>query len=154
MAKRKQTEQVAPAEDIAFMVSSPILSDDDLIAENFRVEDLIKAGQNRFEEWAKPHKERLKAIEDTLFARLVERKADSTKTDSGTAYISQLANTKIEDREALFDFIAEHWDECGNDMLKLGVSIDPIRNYMQSHDGALPPGVSISHYNRLNIRQS
>ena len=76
------------------------------------------------------------------------------RPNSGTAYISQLANTKIEDREALFDFIAEHWDECGNDMLKLGVSIDPIRNYMQSHDGALPPGVSISHYNRLNIRRS
>ena len=130
------------------------LTDDDLIAENFKTEDLIKAAQQKFEEWAKPHKERLKAIEDTLFARLVERKADSTKTDSGTAYISQLANTKIEDREALFDFIAEHWDECGNDMLKLGVSIDPIRNYMQSHDGALPPGVSISHYNRLNIRRS
>ena len=130
------------------------LSDDALIAENFRIEDLIKAAQVKFNEWAEPHKARLKEIEDALFARLAERKADSTKTDSGTAYISNLQNTKIEDREALFDFIADNWDSCGNDMLKLGVAIDPIRQYMQANNGQLPPGVSISHYSRLNIKRS
>src|SRR5258707_9724095 len=78
-----------------------ILSDNDLIAENFRLEDMIKVAQAKLEDWAKPHKTRLKEIEDALFARLVERKADSTRTDAGTAYISTIMSTKIENREAI-----------------------------------------------------
>ena len=153
MAKRKPLTE-SSIKTVEIDIPADAWTDDALIAENFRIEDLIKQAQVKFEEWAKPHKQNLKEIEDALFARLVERKADSTKTDSGTAYISTLSNAKVEDREALFDFIAENWETFGNDMLKLGVAIDPIRNYMQAHDGQLPPGVTISHYNRLNIRRS
>ncbi len=129
------------------------ITDNDLIAENHKITDLIKAAQAKFDEWSKPHKERLKAIEDDLFARLAERGADSTKTDAGTAYISNLASVKIEDGEKLFDFAADHWEVYG-DEIKLSIGIKAVRAYMDEHDGQLPPGVSLSKYAILNINRS
>lgn len=129
------------------------LSDDALIAENFQIEDLIKAASAKFDEWAKPHKERIKQIEDDLFARLSSRGADSTKTNSGTAYISNIASVKIESAEQLFDFAAENWAACG-DEIKLSMGIKAVRAWMDEHDGQLPPGISLSKYSRLNIKRS
>src|ERR1700743_1022197 len=86
------------------------LSDDALIAENFKLEDLNKQAKAKMDEWARPHKERIAQIEGEISRRLLERKADSTKTDSGTAYFSDIMNTKIERTEKLFDYVADHWD--------------------------------------------
>ena len=130
------------------------LSDDALIAENFTIEDWIKAAQIKFEAWARPHKARLKEIEDTLFARLAERKADSTKTDAGTAYISNIMNTKIDNREAIIDFMMDNWETWGADMIQVNVTKDAVKRYMEENNGVLPPGISISHFSRLNIRRS
>jgi len=129
------------------------ISDDALIAENFKIEDLIKAAQAKFNEWKKPHDERLKEIEDTLFARLAERKADSTKTDSGTAYISNIMNSKVESTETLFDWAAEHWADVG-DEVKINIPISVVREHMENNNGMVPPGMSVSHYSRLNIKRS
>ena len=129
------------------------LSDDALIAENFKIEDLIKAAQAKFNEWAEPHKTRLKEIEDTLFARLAERKADSTKTDSGTAYISNIMNAKVDSVPTLFDFVAEHWADVG-DEVKINIPISVVREHMENNNGMVPPGMSVSHFSRLNIKRS
>ena len=129
------------------------VTDNDLIAENHKIADLIKAAQGKFNEWSKPHNERLKAIEDDLFARLVERDSEKTTTDAGTAYISNLTSVKVEDQGSLFDFAAEFWDSYG-DEIKLSIGIKAVRAYMDEHDGQLPPGVSLSKYSRLNINRS
>ena len=129
-------------------------TDDQLIAENHKLEDELKAGMAKYAEWAKPRKERIEAIESEIRRRLIERNADSTRTDSGTAYFSDLLQTKIEDREALFDFIADNWESYGDQMLKLGAAVDAVRQYMSDHDGNPPPGLSVSFYRRLNIRRS
>ncbi len=129
-------------------------TDDELIAENHKLEDQIKGGLAKFNEWAKPRKERIEAIESEIRRRLLERGADSTRTDSGTAYFSDIMNVKIEDREALFDFICDSWDSYGNDMLKLGAAVGAVRTYMDANEGKVPPGLSISFFRRLNINRS
>ncbi len=129
------------------------ISDDALIAENFKLEDLINAASAKFAEWAEPHKARLKEIEDTLFARLAERKADSTKTDSGTAYISNIMNAKVDSVPTLFDFVAEHWADVG-DEVKINIPISVVREHMENNNGMVPPGMSVSHFSRLNIKRS
>jgi hypothetical protein len=126
-------------------------TDDQLIAENHRLEDEIKAGQAKFNEWAKPRKDRIEAIETEIRKRLIERNADSTRTDSGTAYFSNIMNTKVEDMGALFDFVADHWDEAD---AKVAVPVATVRQYMDTHEGKPPPGLSISFYRRLNINRS
>ena len=128
-------------------------SDDALIAENFKEEDLLKAAQAKFDEWAKPHKARIAEIENEISRRLLERKADSTKTDSGTAYFSHLMNTKIEDGGAVFDWAADHWETIGDDV-KINVKIDTVREHMEANNGHPPPGMTVSYYTRLNIKRS
>lgn len=129
------------------------VTDNDLIAESHKIDDLIKAATAKMNEWKAPHAARVKEIEDDLFARLAQRGADSTKTESGTAYISNLADVKIESKEALFDFVAENWATIG-DEVKLSIGIKAVRAWMDEHDGQLPPGVSLSKYSRLNINRS
>jgi hypothetical protein len=128
-------------------------TDDALIAENHKLDDEIKAGMAKFNEWAKPRKDRLKAIEDDLFARLVARGADSTKTDSGTAYISNIASVKVESGEKLFDFAAENWEGYG-DEVKVTISKAGVDKFMEDNNGQLPPGISLSKFSKLNIRRS
>ncbi len=129
------------------------VDDEALIAENFKLEDQIKAGQAKFNEWALPLQTRVKEIEAEISRRLLERKADSTKTDAGTAYFSDIMSTEVENAEALFDFVADNWNEIGADV-KLNVPIGTVRQYMDGHEGNLPPGMSNSFFKRLNLRRS
>jgi len=131
-----------------------LVTDDDLVGENFKLEDQLKAGLAKYNEWAKPLQDRLKEIESEISRRLLERKADSTKTEHGTAYFSVIMNTKIEQREALIDFLMENWDAWGNDMMLVNVTKDAVKRYMEEYSGQLPPGISISHFQRLNIKRS
>jgi acyl-CoA reductase-like NAD-dependent aldehyde dehydrogenase len=150
MAKK---QQIKPDTELAPSGHNSQISDDALIAENFKLEDLIKAAQAKFDEWAKPHKERIAAIEGEISRRLLDRKADSTKTDSGTAYFSNLMNAKIENQELLFDFVADNWAEVGADT-KINVKLDTVKQHMENNEGKPPPGMSISYFTRLNIRRS
>lgn len=128
-------------------------TDDALIAENFRLEDEIAAGTAKLNEWAKPKKERIAAIEGEISRRLLERKADSTKTDSGTAYFSDIMNTKVEKQEVLFDFVADNWETVGADA-KINLPIAIVRAHMDENKGQPPPGISISYFKRLNLKRS
>lgn len=129
------------------------VTDNDLIAENHKLEDQLKAGLAKYNEWAKPYKARVDEIENEIQRRLLERGADSTKTEAGTAYLSDLMNTKIESVESLFDFVADNWDDLGGEA-KISLPVAAVRQYMDQHEGQPPPGISISYYRRLNIRRS
>ena len=158
MPRTKRTEPEAASAAVGIPTTPAIghnstLTDNDLIAENHRLEDQIKAGLAKFNEWSAPLKARIKEIEDDIFARLVARGADSTKTDAGTAYISRLESVKIEQPEQLFDFAADHWELYGED-IKLSIGIKAVRSYMDDNNGQLPPGISLSKYSRLNINRS
>lgn len=158
-----RTKRVAPSAatmipPISETVLPPVnhnseITDDALITENFKIEDLIKAAQTKFSEWALPHKTRLAEIEAEISRRLLERNAKNTKTDSGTAYFSDLLNAKVESVEALFDFVADHWETVGGEA-KINLPVDAVRTYMETNEGKPPPGMSISFFKRLNIKRS
>ncbi len=152
MVKKAVVKSVETPEPPAVGHNSNV-TDDDLIAENFKLEDLIKQAQAKFDEWAKPHKARIAEIEGEIHRRLIERKSDSTKTDSGTAYFSDIMSTKIENLPVLFDYVADHWEELGADV-KLNLPIGTVRQHMDNNNGALPPGMTNSFFRRLNIKRS
>lgn len=156
MPPRKKPEQldlVEQANALPAVGHNSQVTDEDLIAENFKLEDLIAAATAKLNEWAKPHKARIAEIEGDLRTRLTDRKADSTKTEAGTAYFSHLMNTKIEDNAKLFDFAADNWEEVGGDV-KISVPLATVKAHMESNEGKPPPGVSVSYYSRLNIRRN
>ena len=134
-ARNTETTVLPPAE----LGHNSQVSDEALIAENFALEDQVKAGLAKFNAWAAPHKARIAEIESEIRRRLLERKADSTKTDAGTAYFSDIMNTKIEDLEALFDYVADNW---GTVDAKVNIPVAAVREHMQTNDGRPPPGIS------------
>ena len=133
--------------------NNPPVSDNDLIAENFKLEDEIKAGTAKLNEWAKPKKDRIAEIENEIQRRLIERGADSTRTDAGTAYISHLMNASVQDSGSLLDWVADHWGEVGADA-KINLKLEIVKSHMEQNEGHPPPGMSVSYYSRLNIRKS
>jgi hypothetical protein len=151
--KPQQLDLVDQANALPPIGHNSQVTDNDLIAENHKLEDLIKAAQAKFNEWAKPHKARIDAIENEIQRRLLERGADSTKTDAGTAYISNIMNQKVESCESLFDYVADHWEAVGADV-KISVPVGVVRSHMEANEGRPPPGISISYFKRLNINRS
>lgn len=152
-ARPAVVDQSNPAPGVGHNSGYGAWTDEQLIAKRLEIDDSLKAAAKKLEDWAKPLKEQQTEIEQALFARLNERGADSTRTDAGTAYISVLMNTKVESQEALFDHIADHWDQLAG-QVQLNLAKDAVKTFMESHNGMTPPGMSISHYSRLNVRRS
>jgi hypothetical protein len=156
MPPRKQPKQldlVEQANALPPLNHNSEVTDNDLIAENHKLEDLLKAALAKYNEWAKPHKARIDEIENEIQRRLLERGADSTKTEAGTAYISNIMNQKVESVETLFDFVADNWADVGAEV-KISVPVGVVRTHMEANEGRPPPGISISYFKRLNINRS
>lgn len=148
----------------------PPISADALIAEYVRNDDWVSAQEKAFGEHMKPIRDRQEAIKQQLHEKLLAEggKDASFKTDHGTAYISNIMNTKIDvdaapytnergavvkGRDAVLDYALEHWDDIGNELLTINVVKDAVKQIIEK-TGAPPPGVQISHFARVNIRRS
>lgn len=176
MPRTKKAEQLSlPIEAPTEQVFTPQLapkSDEDLTRDYFALDDWLEAETKRFGEHVKPTKLMLEAIKDEFLRRLNERKADSTKTDVGTAYKSSILNIQISPegvpytvttqdgvevkvgRDALLDFALDNWEEIGNDLLIISAQKEAVRRYMDEHNGQPPPGLKTSFMVRVNIRRS
>jgi len=171
---RKKAEKPLHVERVkgALVDNSPLPPSpaSDLIGEYVRNDDWIAAQDKAYGEHMKPMRDRQEAIKQQLHEKLLAEggKDASFKTDHGTAYISNIMNTKIDvdaapftnadqtisrGREAVLDFCLNNWDEIGNEMLQIGVTKDAVKQWIEK-TGAPPPGVSISHFARVNIRRS
>lgn len=128
---------------------------DKLVAEYFQLKDQLEAWNKKFAEHIKPTQARLEELSNLLLALLNQQGAESLKTDHGTAYKSTIVTPSIVDRDAYLDFIEQNWGEIGNEMLQLGApQKKAVQDYMESHNGVLPPGTKISSFTRVNVRRS
>lgn len=126
-----------------------------LIAEHNRIDDHIKAENKRFTAFAAPFREKLEEIENKLLAILNEQGSELIKSDSGTAYISNIMTPKIVARDAYLDWINDNWDAFGNEMLQVSApQKEALKQYMEENNKALPPGVEISFFRKINVRRS
>lgn len=128
---------------------------DDLIAEHHRLDDFVKNESKRFSEHLAPTKARMEEIKNQLLALLNENKLDKIASDSGTAYISTLLNSKFTSREEFLDYCLDNWDDFGNEALQIGApQVTALRQFLDTHNGTPPPGVEISWFRRVNINRS
>jgi hypothetical protein len=131
------------------------LSAADLIAEHTKLDDWIASETKRFGEHLAPHKKRMEEIKASLLGMLNEQKANSFATESGTCYISTITTPKVIDRDKYLDFVNEHWDEVGGEMLQVGSpQKDCLKTWLEENNNQPPPGVEVSYFNRVNIRRS
>lgn len=144
--------------------------DNDLIAEEIKIDDFLKAQAKAFGEFLKPHKERQQAIQSVILGRLLQRKVNSISGDAGTAYRSDILNvgidventepylaegktTPVVGRDAFLDFSLDNWETFGQDGLLVSAQKDAVKRHIEEH-GKPPPGIKISYFTRVNIRRS
>lgn len=127
----------------------------DLVAEYFQLKDQLEVWSKKYAEHIKPSQARMEELSNLLLGLLNEQGAESLKTDHGTAYKSTIVTPSIIDRDAYLDFIEQNWGEIGNEMLQLGApQKKAVSDYMESHNGMLPPGTKLSSFTRVNVRRS
>ena len=125
----------------------------DLIQEYRRTDDWVTKETARFTEHLAPTKKRLEEIKGVLLGMLNEQKTNSMSTDNGTCYISTIMTPKITDRDKYLDFVNENWESIGNELLQVSApQKSALKTYMEEHNDALPPGVEVSYFNRVNIK--
>lgn len=120
-----------------------------LITHYVKLRDHVAAATKAFSEATKPYKAGMETIETALMARLIQRGADNTKTEAGTAYKVERLNVKVVDQTKFLDYVLNG----GNDMLLASAQKDAVRSYIDQHQ-APPPGVEVSYFNEVNVRKT
>lgn len=131
---------------------SGMITDELLIEQYIKLRNYAARLKEEHEQALAPYKEGMTTIENVLLERLNERGADSTKTDAGTAYKSEIMTPKVTDRDAVLHYCVDHWSDFGSDMLQISVTKDAIKKFIQSENSP-PPGVEVSYFTRINVRK-
>jgi cytochrome b involved in lipid metabolism len=126
------------------------MTDDQLIEQYFKLDAYVSRREEILKEELKAYNEGITTIKNALMQRLIERGANHTATDTGTAYLSDILNVKVTDRAAFLKYALNG----GEDMLLASAQKDAVKTYMQIHPGENPPGVETSVFTKLNIRRS
>lgn len=125
-----------------------------LVRRYFELDDHLTRENKRYGDYIKPFKDEMEKLKGELHAFLNETKQESGKTDAGTFYTSTITTPEIVAQEPYLDWVLEDWDNRGG-MLRIGApQVDEFKQYMDAHNGALPPGTDVSKFTRLNIRRS
>lgn len=117
----------------------------------------LEAQQKAFADYCKPYYEQMQQLDAQLTEMMTQQNIKSLKTDFGTAILSQIDTAKIkaDERDAYIDLCLDNWDEFGGEMLQIGTpKAEAVRNYMDAHEGQLPPHVEMSTFLRFSIRKA
>jgi hypothetical protein len=94
----------------------------------------------------------LKLIEVELLRRSMEQGVDGFSIDGvGTTYTSEEWHTSIGDDKAFYDFIRTTGDL---DFFERRVTVKHVKEYMEEHDGQLPPGLHVFREKRMRVRSA
>ena len=134
-----------------------------LIAEILGLEDWIDAQTSKFGDFLKPHREQVEALKMQMHEQLLklneakpgEHPKASIATGAGTAYLSTIVTPAIEgDKTNFLGWVLESWEDRGA-MLQIGAPQKAaFQEYLDAHEGQLPPNTKVSSITRVNVRRS
>lgn len=113
----------------------------DLIGRYIQLRDHIEAVTKQFEASLVPYKEAMEAISGAVSAEIERLDGQSIKTEQGTAYRSEWTAVKVADREAFMDFV---FDGRREGFVTNATSKEAVKEYMDAHNGQLPPGINFT----------
>lgn len=90
-------------------------------------------------------------LETVLLSHLNDSGTESARTTTATFYRTQRIKPSGSDWEAFYDWIAQ---EGAFDALERRIKAAFIKEYMDDHDGELPPGVSVHREYQVNVRRA
>lgn len=96
-------------------------------------------------------KESQRKLENLMLDHLNASGMESVRTEAGTFYKQESLKPSGSDWEAFYRWIVENdaWE-----FLERRIKSASIKEHMEMHDGALPPGVSVHREYQVRVRKS
>lgn len=104
-----------------------------------------------FEEKYKTLGAKQERLEAEMLKFLQENNSDSVKTSNGTIYRQEELTPSGSDWEVFYNWVAENE---AFDALERRIKKTFVKEYMEAHDGAPPPGVSVYREYVVRVRRS
>lgn len=96
-------------------------------------------------------KEKLSLLEGVMLKHLNDGGMESVRTANGTFYKTEELKPSGSDWQAFYDWVK---DNDAFEALERRIKRDFVREYMDTHDGQLPPGVSVHREYIVRVRRS
>lgn len=121
----------------------------ELIDKFISLREMVEEAQNKFKARLKVVTDEMDMIEALLLTRLEESGAESSSSKTGTVFFTTQTRCGVGDWDALLPFIMD-----GNpQLLNKAVNKTAVKEYMDEHDGELPPGVNWGEERVVQIRK-
>ena len=124
---------------------------DRLVRIYVKIRDTKSALKKQYEAEAANFDDQMKSISVELRRRAQAEGVDGYKTAAGTVYLATDFKVSCGDWAAFYAWAREN-DEL--EMFERRIKAEPIKQYMEEHDGALPPGVSVFKELEARVRRS
>lgn len=116
-----------------------------------RIRDARSALKKDWEAQDAAFKKKLERIEAEMLRFLNETNQNSSKTDSGIVYKQEEITPTGADWNAFYDWVK---DNDAFDALERRIKKTFVKEYMETHDGGIPPGVSVYRENVIRVRRA
>lgn len=116
-----------------------------------KIRDARGVLKKQYEEEDIKLKAKLERLEAEMLRFLQENNTDSVKTVHGTFYRQEEITPTGADWDALYRWIA---DNDAFDALERRIKKGFIKEYMETHEGGVPPGVSVYREYVVRVRRS
>lgn len=113
--------------------------------------DARTALKREYDEKDAQFKEAQGRLEAHMLDFLQKNNMDSVKTEAGTFYRQEEIKPSASDWTSFYGWIKEH---DAFDALEKRVTKTFIKDYMDAHDGGLPPGISVYREYVVRVRRS
>jgi hypothetical protein len=130
------------------------MTDAQLVKKHQEIVARLATLKEEYSNTTEPFTKGLATIETELARRLIERGAQNTKTEFGTAYFAKGIRAKVVDRDVFLKFCVTNWDKGGAEMIDVRALRDPVKDFMSSSGQSAPPGVEVETYTNLNVRRT
>lgn len=112
--------------------------------------DLIADKQSAFDAEIAKLKGMRDALGTYLLAFLRKTNQESARTEAGTVSITSKDSATVEDPHAFRQFCIDgNWA-----LADLRANASKVKDWLEEHDGHLPPGVKFSSFARVTVRRS
>ena len=125
------------------------VTDDRLISVFVKIRDTVADVNKEYEARLKILKDQQKRVGAELLRRLHERGSKQTKTETGTAFISETMAVTIADEDLFGNFVLTQQDYS---FYQKRVKVEHLKEYMKENGGMLPPGLNVHRELNINVR--
>ena len=121
-----------------------------IVSAYLKIRDARTALKRQFDEEDKKLKAKAERLEAELLKFLNESKIDSANTAAGTFYRQMEITPSGSDWDAFYQWVVKN---DGFDFLEKRIKKTAVAQYMEEHDGAPPPGVTVYREYVVRVRR-